>query len=185
MRRLIWVLPVLAVLVVATAATAQNFGKHDLRSYTQGGEYCQPCHTPHHATQAGGDGLLWNRALALSADYTLFESSAVLGTRSLACLSCHDGVQAIEAFHGGKSTTTKLTGRLNLGRDLSDDHPVGIDYPTSSWYNPQSDTGLRYYGPARNRIECGTCHTVHEANNVYFLRKTNVNSALCLSCHKI
>ena len=111
----------------------------------------------------------------------------VLGTRSLACLSCHDGVQAIEAFHGGKSTTTKLSGRLNLTRDLSDDHPVGFDYPANTppysfWYHPQSDTGLRFYGNG-SRVECGTCHTVHDATNVYFLRKSNVNSVLCLSCH--
>ena len=71
MRRLIWVLPVLALVVLATAATAQNFGKHDLRTFTQGNEYCQPCHTPHHATVGGDGGLLWNRTLAVSQDYAV------------------------------------------------------------------------------------------------------------------
>lgn len=125
------------------------------------GEICVFCHTPH-----GGksDAPLWNRALSSASDYTAYTSttmdgSAVLsGSPSLACLSCHDGQQAMDTMinapsvaggaynynAGGSDQGWTFTqqgsaagnagGFLvtspvpNLTQDLSDDHPVAIPF---------------------------------------------------------
>jgi predicted CXXCH cytochrome family protein len=33
------------------------------------------------------------------------------------------------------------------------------------------------------KLECASCHTVHDNSNVPFLRADNTGSALCLKCH--
>jgi len=32
-------------------------------------------------------------------------------------------------------------------------------------------------------VQCGSCHNVHNNTNTPFLRISNVNSALCTTCH--
>ncbi|MFQ6079522.1 MAG: cytochrome c3 family protein [Thermodesulfobacteriota bacterium] len=34
-------------------------------------------------------------------------------------------------------------------------------------------------------MECGSCHNPHDNSIRPFLRNTNENSALCLTCHNI
>jgi predicted CXXCH cytochrome family protein len=113
-------------------------------------EICVFCHTPH-----GGDTTaavpLWNRTLAAPASYTTYDSlgstsmdaaEAPVGSVSIACLSCHDGTQAMDtllndpgsgavvaSFTGGTWTgNDRPQGIANLGQDLSNDHPIGIQY---------------------------------------------------------
>ena len=120
-------------------------------------EICVFCHTPH-----GGDGQaavpLWNRNLNPNgfATYdqlgttTLDAQIEPVGSVSLACLSCHDGTQAMDAllndpgsgrdvpgFARGRwsGQAQNVEGRIgspdvvtNLGKDLTNDHPVGIQY---------------------------------------------------------
>jgi len=122
-------------------------------------EICVFCHTPH-ASSTATVGPLWNKALPNSANYTVYSSGTMQGTSnmsgaaSLACLSCHDGTQAMDNMinapggngydatgsnswntgvwsstvdvQGGKLTTD--AGIVMLGTDLSNDHPVGIPY---------------------------------------------------------
>lgn len=74
------------------------------------------------------------------------------------------------------------------GTDLSDEHPISIAYPTAA-----IDPAFRVppdlangWGDVRlfsGRIECPTCHAVHDPTIVPFLRKANDRSALCLTCH--
>jgi len=146
--------------LLAGTAQAQSIAgtSHDLTTATEGqqagnilgagtGEICAYCHTPH-----GGDtsapAPLWNRSLAsvnIQQRYsdlnttTLRGEEAPVGSVSLACLSCHDGVQAmdtvINAPGRGNSTNTGtavMTGADNslavIGTDLRDDHPVSIQY---------------------------------------------------------
>lgn len=120
-------------------------------------EICVFCHTPH-----GGDASaaapLWNRNL----DPTGFQTYDQLGTTTLnasiepigsvsvACLSCHDGTQAMDslindpgsgrevyAFSNGvwSGQAATVSGRIgppgvitNIGKDLTDDHPVGVQF---------------------------------------------------------
>lgn len=137
-------------------------------------EICVFCHTPH-----GGDNTaavpIWNRKLNDPTAYKRYSSlgsstfdatEAPVGSVTIACLSCHDGGQAIDSVinapgSGGYSNPasygygsmpdlctmvggigcapftggdTDGSGRLstsvvqNLGTDLSNDHPVSMQY---------------------------------------------------------
>jgi len=68
-------------------------------------EICVFCHTPH-GSDSSAPAPLWNRTLGTSASYQTYSSlgtttmdatSAGIGSVSLACLSCHDGTQAMNA----------------------------------------------------------------------------------------
>ncbi len=69
-------------------------------------EVCVFCHTPHGANVGNVAAPLWNRALPVGAGsgYTTYNSANFDGATgqpvgvSLACLSCHDGVAALDAF---------------------------------------------------------------------------------------
>lgn len=132
-------------------------------------EICVFCHTPH-----GGDNgaavPIWNRKLGINGvsgnlAYTRYSSlgtttfdamEAPIGSVSIACLSCHDGTQAIDnvinlpgsggynfatgaqigGFAGGDATGGSKAGALgpgttivqNLTTDLSNDHPVSMQF---------------------------------------------------------
>ena len=133
------------------------------------GEICIFCHTPH-GGDTGAAVPLWNKVLT---DETNFQTYDELGTStldagiltnvgsvSLACLTCHDGSQAIDnilngpgsgdydATGGGTggrlaadgwswtstdssldATGTFVGGAIfNLGKDLRNDHPIGVQY---------------------------------------------------------
>lgn len=145
--------------------------KHNLGSQQAGvganefagtGEICVFCHTPHGA-DTGAKIPLWNRT-ASGATYTTYNSlgtlsldggTAAVGSTSVACLSCHDGAQAMNtvinapgsgltgdaAWQAGISAGTgwsgtnqllgKMTGVAAVGGDtdsLKNDHPIGIQY---------------------------------------------------------
>ena len=133
-------------------------------------EICVFCHTPHAAATGATVPPLWNKALPASGSYTLYDTnvsstidgeSIAVGSVSIACLSCHDGSQAMNnminapgsgnyneaganfagtwtAGTGTASPVDPATGQLaarsatagvgNLGVDLRDDHPIGIQY---------------------------------------------------------
>jgi predicted CXXCH cytochrome family protein len=73
-------------------------------------QICVFCHTPHgfNAAQAGP---LWNKAVNTSATYSVYNSgnqsstfdaaTPSIGSVSLACLSCHDGTQAMDNMING------------------------------------------------------------------------------------
>lgn len=145
-------------------------------------QICVFCHTPHgfNTTQSGP---LWNRTVKSSAAYTTYNAVSAgnisstfdadapsIGTVSLACLSCHDGTQAMDTMingpgsgnfaAGGGSTsgvsngyTWSLFGQMSdtgtgtasptnsvliptdasargilIGTDLSNDHPISMQY---------------------------------------------------------
>lgn len=78
--------------------------------------------------------------------------------------------------------------------DLSDDHPVSFVYNDEL---ATTDGGLELPSSApsglggtikndmliNNKIECPTCHNVHDPDIFPFLIKPNTNSALCMTCH--
>ncbi len=127
-------------------------------------EICVFCHTPH-AADTTAPVPLWNKRLLTGATYTTYatlNSSSIdgeilpVGSISLACLSCHDGTQAMDNLinapgSGGydvtggganglgytwQGTRVNAAGMLTnsttslamLGNDLSNDHPIGIKY---------------------------------------------------------
>ena len=166
-----------------------------------GGEICIACHTPHNSDTGVTDAPLWNHQNT-TAVYNLYSSPSleVAPTQprgpSKLCLSCHDGTVAVDSF-GGKIGVTPMTGPKDLGVDLSDDHPVSVE-----WRHQEVETSSEFcmnchFGPARELvffrpggsgpiwIECATCHDVHNKNtHPKLLRRTLAGSELCLTCHE-
>jgi predicted CXXCH cytochrome family protein len=128
-------------------------------------EICVFCHTPHAAQATSTFNMpLWNKGVT-TATYTVYTSGSMQGSAamggggqpSLACLSCHDGTQAMDNMinaptspnvgngytaGGARLSTiafsltadaingimTTTAGIVMLGTDLSNDHPIGMAY---------------------------------------------------------
>lgn len=191
---------VLAVFVAVVLADISG-SDHDFSGQGwSGGEICIVCHTPHKADTTVTDAPLWNHEVTV-ATFTLYSSStldATLGQPdgiSKLCLSCHDGTVAIDAF-GGKSGSSYITGSALIGTDISDDHPISFTYNTAlatadgGLYDPSTQSsGLGSTIAAdmlfSDKLECASCHDVHDDTYEPFLIKSNAGSALCLTCHNI
>ncbi|MBA4373405.1 MAG: hypothetical protein C0402_11170 [Thermodesulfovibrio sp.] len=190
---------VIYTLTAQNAAARVQGGLHDLSisgisPFASGNteEVCVFCHTPHHATKTqsystnpntvGGaasiSSFLWNRAIPVRA-WTPYTSTTLQantaggpGTLSLLCLSCHDGIGAMNvltrnpltgapdqpvAFNqfGDFAVSDPSIGRLNIGEgvcagdncasgggNLQNDHPIGFSYDTVQ----PLDSGLQPVG---------------------------------------
>lgn len=118
--------------------------------------FCHTPH--HSNTGANGDRApIWNRNNSTAASYTAYGTTlggSIIdnsnfdypGSTTLACLSCHDGVTTFDNlanrpgkgigamtgatfWNNGSVVSNKMTsGRLNIGTDLSNDHPVSVKY---------------------------------------------------------
>jgi len=119
---------------------------------------CIFCHTPHHTNKTGDVTPLWNRGVSAPTSFTAYGTTIAgnnvangdIGSVSLACLSCHDGTTTFDNIvnaPGKKGVTANgqdrgwnfydvgalisdfmTSGRLNIGMDLSNDHPMSIVY---------------------------------------------------------
>lgn len=96
-------------------------------------------------------------------------------------VACHQGGHGFGA--GANYSGTFMTPNMN------DDHPVTIDYPDPLSYGarfkpiPSGErwsNGVQLYS---NKVECGSCHDVHNPDWKPFLRCSNDQSALCFTCH--
>lgn len=156
----------LGALFAGSSAFAQTVvpsvvgSKHD---FTSGGsaqattnatdEVCVFCHTPHGADTTAPVPL-WNKVLnSNEGRFTRYSTLATpsfdsleapVGSVSLACLSCHDGTQAMDVVlnqpgsggynAGGAQIDDVAIGQMtgtpvpNLGQDLSNDHPISMQY---------------------------------------------------------
>ena len=154
------------------AITKHNLGTTGVSGNNQfsgTAEICVFCHTPHGADTTAAVPL-WNRTLA-GQTYQTYDSLGTttldgkvvaVGSVSIACLSCHDGAQAMNAVINapgsgltGDATWTagkwsgpnvdtasgKITGVALLGTDLRNDHPIGIQYGGGG-YTTANKTGI-------------------------------------------
>jgi hypothetical protein len=127
------------------------------------------------------------------------------------CLSCHDGTVAIDSF-GGETGSRTIGSMGKTGTVLTGHHPIGFTYdatlatsdgglanPSSSASGLGSTIAVDFL--SNGRLECTSCHDVHVERNTQgcsgchsahgpsttlqtlSLRKSNDNSALCLTCH--
>lgn len=166
-----------------------------------GGEICIACHTPHNSDTSVIDAPLWNHQSTISSFNTYSSPTTdVLPVQprgpSKLCLSCHDGTIAIDSF-GGTSGTSHISGTKDLGIDLSDDHPVSVEWrhqevETSGEFclnchfgAPREVVFFRPGGSGPIWVECATCHDVHnKTGHPKLLRKSLAGSELCLTCHE-
>jgi predicted CXXCH cytochrome family protein len=161
---------VVIVLGIGSAYAGIASTKHNLGTAGTGAnhltagteEICVFCHTPH-GSDTSATVPLWNKALPAGSSFTTYAqlgttsmeaAQATIGSVSLACLSCHDGTQAMDnminapgsggytaggAVPAGNTWTTgagatQTNGVLNagvitnIGTDLRNDHPVSIQY---------------------------------------------------------
>jgi len=129
---------------------------------------------------------------------------------SLACLGCHDGVNSANDKHdlrnapgpGGMPDQSSWPncerchpeyygggGPVNwLGTDLKNDHPISMSYPTPAqdpgfFTPPDPQKGWSDVPLYNGKIECPSCHNVHDPSHSPFLRISNAGSALCYKCH--
>jgi predicted CXXCH cytochrome family protein len=162
------------------------------------GDVCGACHTPHRANPAASP-LLWVRAIR-PGTYQTYDRSVNsefaggdvnLSQVSLLCMSCHDGAVALNVDFTGTANAAYvglvMHGSGRLGTDLRGSHPIGFSYSVSQSANPGRlatvpPPALRLYGP-ESKLECPTCHDVHNPTNAPFLRMGQQNSALCVGCH--
>ncbi|EHR72957.1 doubled CXXCH motif-containing protein [Burkholderiales bacterium JOSHI_001] len=123
------------------------------------------------------------------------------------CLSCHSPSGGLPG-----ATATDFT-VFAIGQDLRNDHPVGVQFPSSGpgvdFNQPAATrTGMRWFDTNGNgfpdtrevrlydtgegfEVECASCHDPHgvpsgaagSTFNPTFLRVNNAGSALCLTCH--
>lgn len=159
---------------------------------------CIFCHTPHSAT---GVAPLWNRELPVS-NYRIYRSSTFdaapgqpTGASKL-CLSCHDGTIALGRVVSRPEEIRMAggdfipAGLMNLGTDLSDDHPVSFHYTAglaASDRQLRSPSGL----PAEvkldpdSQLQCTACHDPHVMHHRKFLTRSDEFGELCRVCHQM
>jgi len=209
------VLIAFAILALSGGAFAQTPGTslligsgHDMTAQTgdTANQICVYCHTPHYR-QATLQYPLWNHTLSSTASYTMYTSTTMnataaalsggtIGTANTTqmCLSCHDGTVTLGNLYngpnGGVGSTASVTGNALFGTDLSNDHPINIDYDTAL-----STADGELYDPAaqaatlalldNGQVQCASCHDPHNvtAGEQPFLVMSNTNSALCATCH--
>ncbi len=173
---------------------------------------CVFCHTPHGADTAA-PAPLWNKKLPAAATFTNYTSSTLDGTAditgsvSLACLSCHDGSQAMDSVINKPGTGGYLATGLQtidgtigvmtgapvpvIGTDLSNDHPVSVEYAGGGavWSSSYGLNDAAYADSAFKAItyDPATDKTATTANSLPLYEKTVGASQLamveCASCH--
>jgi len=198
-----------ALISVSAMAAGITDTKHNLSStqtsanasFDGTAEICVFCHTPH---GAASEAPLWNRVVGVASDYTAYSSTTLDGTvsltgsPSLACLSCHDGQQAMNTVINATSSATSYNytaggaamsgtwsgaGALgiiigtentvpNLGTDLQNDHPVAIPY-AGGGLSTSSPTTFAFADPDFRDPSTGNIGS----QNVWWLEFDPTNSA--------
>ncbi len=168
-------------------------------------DICIFCHLPYDSSVNSGSPT-WNRPSSSIIRFETYYSgpdrpndpnrrlSADLshgpGSLSMFCLGCHDGSVAVNRY-GSLTGNVYISDPYKIGRNgvLSNHHPIGFTFATvmdnqinmfASLGGQPVDEFLR-----EGRMECVTCHDVHNSSNTgkKLLRMSDRNSALCCSCH--
>jgi Zn-finger protein len=197
--------------------------KHNMLSYTETfkdtqGRVCAYCHTPHHAlsdntTEGYADYLpLWSHKITSQTNFKAYftptvgvDTNRALAGVTILCMSCHDGVVAVDEHYNNPGNSVKLAddgfggtavglannadapGAANFGND----HPIGFSYDeallkhpgdlrakTTVWAGSGANTHVRTIGDGLTGgdfFTCASCHDVHNKDNVANSVNANVN----------
>lgn len=175
--------------------------------WNRSAEICTPCHAPHTARTLPAP--LWDRELATQTYNTYGRTrsqdmAAELRGQpdgmSKICLSCHDGIIALDRYGRHPGGAAEFVNKDRIGFEPSSNHPISFVYDTAlatkdgKLYDPSTKlsglTGSTGTIAAdmlfSNRMECSSCHDVHNTKAVpgtKLLVKDTAGSALCLTCH--
>jgi len=173
-------------------------------------ELCKVCHVPHdHGRTAGfmSNGVLWNHDNSTQIGAWSTYTSPTLEVdptvdpdgMSLACLGCHDGASAINAFDlhalgnlgtpvpgqvmGASGTAAVATNYVMGGGtgDISENHPVSVVYvegvgtemnPLAATFGTGGTRDIQSVLDANDKVQCSSCHDVHNNSvaNQWLLR---------------
>ena len=208
-----------AVIFAAGNGAGISGSPHDFSGESWSSEICRVCHVPHDLGKTDGDfGLLWNHTLS-NATYLMYaedtHSNFIDGSAetepmgvSKLCLGCHDGTIGIDQFDGNSATTYisdynslyQIPNIPDVGsdKDLSNTHPISITYdPVADSNLKPTSTSMGLSGTIAQvldggRVECSTCHDVHDQESVpgtnllrvaQTVAQGGAASGLCLTCH--
>lgn len=155
---------------------------------------------------SGSSYVLYSSATAKN---RIYKSGLTSSSISLGCMSCHDGgaiggrvINNPADVPDGTPVTANViaVGKKNFGSDLSGHHPVNFNLDDSIAGTAELNMKFMITGPGNiplyktgraitgagddgTGVECSSCHDSHDNTYGKFLRKTNVASALCLTCH--
>jgi hypothetical protein len=213
------------------AKTGITGSRHDINAFaTQGGvgnvtkdsqeRVCAFCHTPHHAyttDMAGAENAdylpLWSHELTAKT-YTGYASDtlqAVIGDPligpSRLCMSCHDGVIAVDThylnlgtaapksaqltgddFYGpGLVSDPAASGAVGKGTSLAGDHPIGFDYIAAQSADAAAGGGLAAgIKPATSFfIADGVATTIAIKDTLYGVGGGTKTIMTCATCHEV
>ena len=166
---------------------------------------CSTCHTPHHADSTVVP--LWSHQTTISsfimynkANVPISQMVAVPASQpngpSKACLSCHDGTVAINAYgfpslnqtplHGTATYVTNSAQIAENGNNLTHSHPISLVYnPALVGTGPNQDRWL--WNPNTTPVLTPVSGTFVPGNDMTvngFLLDGN-NTLECTSCHDV
>jgi predicted CXXCH cytochrome family protein len=212
-RKLAGLTAVAGLFIAGTASAAGpdaiGGSAHDFSAQGwSGGEICVVCHTTHNGPVAQG-APLWNHTLTTGGTgWSLYVGVDMQATPldpaagqpgegiSTLCLSCHDGTVALDSFGAAPGTSTfigDINTAANVTTNLTDDHPIAIPFNNALQPDMQDPAvattaiggtiadDLLFGG----RVECASCHDVHNAGlgTTKLLVLDNDASNLCQTCH--
>jgi len=123
-------------------------------------EICVFCHTPHHTNTSNNLKPMWNRATQAPATYTAYGTtlggttvaSGDIGSTTLACLSCHDGVTTFDNLVNAPGKAGVTAGGADRGWAFA--MPVANEFiPPNAAYH-------------KFNIAPFTCTTCHSADQI-------------------
>jgi predicted CXXCH cytochrome family protein len=182
---------------------------HDFRKYpwNRSGEICLSCHVPQRTKTLPAP--LWDLNLSTQT-YIMYgrtfhpAEGTVVNSQpdgiSKKCLSCHDGIIAPDAYGPNTGGLAFRFDKDFMGIIPNNNHPISFIYDTAlaTKYGDLYDPSTKLSGVAgssatinvdmlfSNRMECASCHDVHNTKAVpgtKLLVKDSAGSALCLTCH--
>jgi hypothetical protein len=235
MKKILITMGIVASAAVAFAAGEPRTGVlgsvHDMRELTGSGpgsdgtndRVCAFCHTPHHAYLSSNPSdyyPLWSRDLdrnnfAPYASSTInaidWASDIAIGPTRL-CMSCHDGLIAVDQHYGSIGTRTlteNIPGQApgstwiggaaigSLPTTLQNDHPVGFVYDTVASGPPAGDPSPALVQSAQAQedpwirqaddtlLYLGSPYNVKVADRLYTDPTDGSRYMTCATCHDV
>lgn len=118
-------------------------------------EICVFCHTPHHSNTANNLKPLWNRGTSAPTSFTAYGATlggttvanTDIGSTTLACLSCHDGVTTFDNLVNAPGKAGVVDGGQDRGYIFA--------MPVVNEFIPEN---AAYHTFNTAPFTCGTCH---------------------------